>query len=99
MIMLSDFGWIDGITSSSIVIFSLVFGIYILYIARKSNAKLLYYMGVFILSTGLMYLGVFSDFLAVLFTKNNLDNTNGMVALLSYIWFLPLQVASSYLFG
>lgn len=99
MIMLSDFGWIDGITSSSIVIFSLVFGIYILYIARKSNAKLLYYMGVFILSTGLMYLGVFSDFLAVLFTKNNLDNTNGMVGLLSYIWFLPLQVASSYLFG
>ncbi len=95
--MLTVFGWIDGITASGVVIFGFIFGFFFLYKARKSSAKILTILGIVNILAGLMYLGVFTDFLVVLATENNLDNTYGLVGILSYIWTAPLFILAIYI--
>ena len=95
--MLTLEGWIDGITASGVVIFGIIFGIFFLYKSRKSGAKILTILGVVNILAGLMYLGVFTDFLVVLMTQNNLDNTYGLVGILSYIWFAPIIILAIYI--
>ena len=95
--MLTLFGWIDGITASGVVIFGFIFGFFFLYKARKSGAKILSILGVVNILAGLMYLGVFTDFIVVLVTTTNLDNTYGLVGILSYIWFAPVMILALYI--
>ncbi len=90
-------GWIDGITASGVVIFGIIFGLFFLYKSRKSGAKILTILGIVNILAGLMYLGVFTDFLVVLATENNLDNTYGLVGILSYIWFAPIMILAIYI--
>jgi hypothetical protein len=90
-------GWIDGITASGVVIFGIIFGIFFLYKSRKSGARILTILGLVNILAGLMYLGVFTDFLVVLATRNNLDNTYGLVGILSYIWFAPIIILAIYI--
>jgi len=95
--MLTIFGWIDGITASGVVIFGFIFGFFFLYKARKSGAKILTILGFVNILAGLMYLGVFTDFLMVLVTETNLDNSYGLVGILSYIWFAPAMILALYI--
>ncbi len=95
--MLTVFGLIDGITASGVVIFGFIFGFFFLYKARKSGAKILTILGFVNILAGLMYLGVFTDFLVVLATETNLDNTYGLVGILSYIWFAPVMILALYI--
>ena len=95
--MLTLFGWIDGITASGVVIFGFIFGFFFLYKARKTNAKILTILGIVNILAGLMYLGVFTDFIVVLVTETNLDNTYGLVGILSYIWFAPVMILALYI--
>lgn len=95
--MLTLFGWIDGITASGVVIFGFIFGLFFLYKAHKSDAKILTILGIVNILAGLMYLGVFVDFLVVLATEINLDNTYGLVGILSYIWFAPVVILALYI--
>lgn len=90
-------GWIDGITASGVVIFGIIFGLFFLYKSRKSGARILTFLGLVNILAGLMYLGVFTDFLVVLATENNLDNTTGLVGILSYIWFAPAMITALYI--
>jgi len=90
-------GWIDGITASGVVIFGFIFGFFFLYKARKSGAKILTILGFVNILAGLMYLGVFTDFLVVLATENNLDNSFGLVGVLSYVWFAPVVILALYI--
>ena len=89
-------GWIDGITASGVVVFGIVIGIFFFYKSRKRKAKLLAYLGMAILFAGLMFLGVFLDFLFVLIVQQNIVN-NGTVALISYIWFAPVIISAMYI--
>lgn len=89
-------GWIDGITASGVVLLGIIFGLFFIYRSRKSGAKLLSYLGLANMLAGLMFLGVFIDFLLVLITEHNIDN-NGIVAILSYIWFAPVIITSMYI--
>lgn len=89
-------GWIDGITASGVVIFGILFGLFFIYRSRKTNAKLLTFLGLANMFAGLMFLGVFLDFLSVLFIQQNLPN-NGIVAILSYIWFAPAIITAMYI--
>lgn len=95
--MLTIFGWIDGITASGVVIFGFIFGFFFLYKAQKSGAKILTILGIVNILAGLMYLGVFTDFLVVLATETNLDNSYGLVGILSYIWFAPVMILALYI--
>ena len=89
-------GWIDGITASGVVIFGIVIGFFFFYKSRKRKAKLLAYLGMANLFAGLMFLGVFSDFLSVLIVQQNIVN-NGTVALISYIWFAPVIISAMFI--
>jgi hypothetical protein len=89
-------GWIDGITASGVVIFGIIFGLFFFYRSRKTKAKLLTCLGLANMLAGLMFLGVFLDFLSVLFLQQNMPN-NGIVAILSYIWFAPVIITSMYI--
>ncbi len=89
-------GWIDGITASGVVIFGLIFGIFFYYRSRKLGANFLAHLSLANIFAGLMFLGVFIDFLFVLFLQRNIVN-NGMVAILSYIWFAPVIITAMYI--
>ncbi len=89
-------GWIDGITASGVVIFGIIFGLFFIYRGKKTNAKLLIYLGLANMLAGLMFLGVFIDFLSVLIIQQNMPN-NGIVAILSYIWFAPVIITAMYI--
>ena len=89
-------GWIDGITATGVVVFGIIFGLFFIYRAKKTNAKLLVYLGLANMLAGLMFLGVFLDFLFVLVIQENMAN-NGTVAILSYIWFAPVIIISMYI--
>ncbi|MFX1523929.1 MAG: hypothetical protein ACFFCC_10515 [Promethearchaeota archaeon] len=89
-------GWIDGITASGVVIFGFVIGFFFFYESKKRNAKLLSFLGLANLFAGLMFLGVFLDFLLVIIIQQNIVN-NGTVALLSYIWFAPVIISAMYI--
>lgn len=95
--MLSNTGWLDGITASGVVIFGIIIGLYFISHSKKVEAKLLFYVGVLVILAGLAFLGVFLDFLNVVITGKNLDNSYAMVGLLSYVWIAPLIVVGIYL--
>ena len=95
--MLSNTGWLDGITASGVVIFGIIIGLYFIYHSKKVEAKLLFYVGVLVILAGLAFLGVFLDFLNVVITGKNLDNSYAIVGLLSYVWIAPLIVVGIYL--
>lgn len=95
--MLSVLGWIDGLTATGVVLFGLIFGSFFIYKSKKSEANILTFLGLATVFAGLMYLGVFLDFLVVLITKQNIENTSGVVALLSYIWLAPAIITAIYI--
>lgn len=97
--MLSLLGWIDGMTAMGAVISGILLGIFFIQEAKKKNAKLLFPFGIVVIFAGLLYLGVFLDFVHVLLTNNNFPNSNGEVALLSYIWFAPMICIAVYMAG
>lgn len=97
MLTLSVLGWIDGLTATGVVLFGLIFGSFFIYKSKKSEATILTFLGLATIFAGLMYLGVFLDFLIVLITENNIENINGIVALLSYIWLAPAIITSIYI--
>lgn len=95
--MLNFLGWIDGLTASGVVIFGILFGGFFIYKSRKAHAKILFYLGLANAFAGLMFLGVFLDFIIVLITHNNIINTYGIVGILSYIWMAPAVITAIYI--
>lgn len=95
--MLSDVGWLNVISIMGIFIFGCSFGLYFMYQGRKTNVKLLFYMGLGILFNGLWYWGNFWESLSILITGENFDNVSGinvpyeLQAIMSFIW-VPLTI-------
>ena len=87
---LSIFGWIDGITAAFVVFSGVIMALLLFHKWRVNNVRMHFYTGLIILFAGFCYLGVYLDFIAVLLTGQNITNTHGRVALLSYIWIPPL---------
>ena len=94
---LSTIGWVDGITASCVVIIGCILGIVFIYKSKKLEADILFYVGLVMAFAGLALLGVFLDFLVVIFTGKNIANNWGQVGLLSYIWVAPLIVTAIYI--
>ena len=89
--------WIDGLTASGVVIFGVIVGFFFMYKSKKSQANILLYLGLANLLAGLTFLGVFLDFLFVLFIHTNLDNSFGLVGILSYIWLPPAVITAIHI--
>jgi len=94
--MLTVLGWLDGITALGVLIFSCVFGLFIIYKSRKSDIKLLTIAGLMVVFSGLTYLGPVSDFLSILLTGKNIHPVY-LYGLLSYMWTGPLVISAFYI--
>ncbi|MFX1258441.1 MAG: hypothetical protein ACFFAN_11315 [Promethearchaeota archaeon] len=78
------------------MIFGCIFGSLVIYQSRKRNVKFLFYTGLLIIFTSLLYLGQFIDFLTILLTGNNL-NPPHIYALLCYMWVAPAVIVGYYI--
>ena len=95
--MLTLIGWIDGLTASFVVVFGFLFGLFFIYKSKKTDVKILISLGLATLFAGLAFLGVFLDFVTVLISNVNIDNTHGIVGILSYIWLPPAIITAIYI--
>jgi len=68
------------------VFFAITVGGFFVHKARKTNAKLLAWAGLMIILIWTYYLGTFLDFITVLLTGNNIDNTFGLLGSLNWMW-------------
>jgi len=96
--LLSNVGWINGISSMSVLICGCIFGLFCLYKSKKIKAKLLFYLGLAAICAGLGQLGPSCDFLTILFTGKNMDNTYCLISILSFIW-LPFCILFAMYLG
>ena len=95
--MLSDVGFTNALFDVGIFFGFVILGLFFIYQGRKTNARLLFYFGLFVFGVGLSHLGYFVDFLTILITGNNMD-----VQLLVYLtWTTPPinPVILSYVVG
>ena len=89
-------GWINGITAIIHLLFGCTFGLFLIYKSKKTNAKLLFYLGLSIFFLGLISLGNILDFMTILFTGRNMDNSYGLKIILGYMWFGPAFTFAAY---
>ena len=87
--MLSYTGWLRGLTAMGIIIFSCMFGLYLIYKSRKTKIILLFYGGLFFIFYSLLYLVDLLDFLTILLTNENLENPFGLIGILGVMWYAP----------
>ncbi|TFF94339.1 MAG: hypothetical protein EU544_04605 [Promethearchaeota archaeon] len=80
---------LEGITALCVVVFNIIFGIFSLIQAKRKNASLLVNAGFMMIFIGLLWLGPATDFLLVIITGTNMDNSWGLYGILSYMWVAP----------
>lgn len=95
--MLSYVGWITGGTAIVVVIFGCIFGLFLISKSKKSKTKLLFYAGLMIIFGGLCYLGSSYDFLIILLSGSNMDNTYGLLGILGGMWIIPGLLIAIYI--
>lgn len=94
--MVSNLGYLDGLTATGIILSSVIFGILSFYHARKLGARLLGIAGAMMILIGLLWLGPFVDFLMILTTGKNITPIY-VYMWLSYLWVAPAIVLGMYL--
>ncbi|MFX0178533.1 MAG: hypothetical protein ACFE85_20150, partial [Candidatus Hodarchaeota archaeon] len=95
---LSFVGWLNGITASGVFIFSIIFGLFAVYKARKAHLNLLLYLGLVYCFAGLIYTGDFLDFLTVLITETNIGYIYSfeLIGLINWMWFPGVVIFAMY---
>ena len=96
--VLSLIGWLSGITASVVVIFGIMLGFFCIYEAKKSEVKLLFYVGLTIICAGLCWLGNMIDFFVILLTGKNVVIPYGMFGVISLMW-VPLYIVFGMYIG
>lgn len=95
---LSYIGWLNGLTASGVFLFSLIFGLFAIIKARKTRSTPLLYLGLTYFFAGLIFTGDFLDFVTVLITQTNIDNSLGLIGIFNWMWF-PGVAIFGMLFG
>jgi len=96
--MLSLTGWINGLSVSIIIAIGSIIGLFGLYHAKKFKARLLYFSSLIVNLISVLWLGNFIDFITILFTGKNMDNSNGLYGYLNLIWLGPMIIVGSLAF-
>jgi len=68
MLMLSVEGWLNGLTAIGIFVIGWMLGMFFIYQSRKTNAKPLAYLCIFLILIATIYIGICLDFLTFLLT-------------------------------
>jgi hypothetical protein len=84
MLMLSAEGWINGVLSLIIILFSTIIGWGFFYKSIISKIKLLSYAALMIIFGWLFFLGNCIDFLTIAFTGTNMNIPEEYFAILNY---------------
>jgi len=82
-----------------VFVFSCLFGLFFVYRARKLNANLLLYLGFTYFFAGLVYFGDVLDFVTILITGTNIDNSSGIIGLINWMWFPGAILCAVYIGG
>jgi len=90
-------GFLDGLTALIIIAFGFIAASIMYYKAYKMNAKFLQLGAIMSVFAVLLWLGPTIDFLTILLTQNNLDNSAGLYGILSYMWVPPALITALYL--
>ncbi|TFG26001.1 MAG: hypothetical protein EU532_10975 [Promethearchaeota archaeon] len=77
--------------------FSCLVGLFFIYRARKLDADLLLYLGFTYFFAGLIYFGDFLDFITILITGTNVDNSTGFIGIINWMWFPGVILFAMYL--
>ena len=93
---LTFIGWLSGITSTGVFLFSVIFGLVVIYKGRKTHLNLLIYLGLTYFFAGLIFTGDFLDFLSILLTDSNIDNSFGIIGLINWMWFPGVAIFGMY---
>ena len=72
-------------------------GFFFIYKSRKLNLYLLSVAAVMIIFSGLFYLGLGVDYITVLSTGTNIDNSFGIVGILSFVGASPAIICAMYI--
>lgn len=95
-IPLTPVGWLNGFTASGVFLFSVIFGLFAMYKARKLHLNPLFYIGLTYFFAGLIFTGDFLDFLTVIITQDNMDNSLGIIGLINWMWFPGVAIFGMY---
>ncbi|MHA1150082.1 MAG: hypothetical protein ACTSR8_17755 [Promethearchaeota archaeon] len=95
--MLSEVGFLEGSTALCVTAFSIIFGIFSSIQGRKKEAALLKVAGLMIFFIGLLWLGPTTDFLWIMISNKNIDNSWGLYGILSYMWVAPAITLAMYI--
>jgi hypothetical protein len=87
--MLTYLNLLKGVLTLGIVVFGVVWGIYFIYQSKKTHAKLLFYMGLMMVSAGLIFSALAYDFLYVLITDKNMVYPDELISILTWMWVPP----------
>src|SRR4030042_1477214 len=94
--MLSYVGWLNGVTATGVFIFSCLLGLFFIYKSRKTEAKLILYLGLVYFFAGLVYFGDVLDFITILFTGRNIVRYE-IIGLINWMWFPGAVVTAMYI--
>lgn len=97
IITLSTVGWLNGATATGVFVFSCLLGLFFVYKSKKTDAKLLMYLGFTYFFAGLIYVGDFLDFITILLTGTNVDNSTGFIGIINWMWFPGVILCAMYL--
>ncbi len=95
--MISSFVLLEGVITIGNYALGVITGLYALYKATKTEAKILDYFGLIILFLSQIYLATILDFLTLIITGSNMDNSFGLFSLLTYIWIGPTIILGMYI--
>lgn len=90
-------GWLNGATATGVFVFSCIVGLFFVYKSKKNDAKLLQYLGFTYFFAGLIYFGDFLDFITILITGTNVDNSTGFIGIINWMWFPGVVLFAMYL--
>ncbi|MFX1388612.1 MAG: B-box zinc finger protein [Promethearchaeota archaeon] len=86
---LNAIGWANGLTQLGLLVFAIVLGLFFLLKSKKTNANLLFYLGLGSIGIGLWQLAASIDFIAILLTNQNLQLFLEIENIMSSLfWFL-----------
>ena len=88
---------LSGISASMVVSSGLIIGLFFVYKSRKTNARLLFYIGIVILCLCFPWLGELIDFFIILTTDNNTNNSYGLHGLVNYVWTPIMGLSAIYI--
>jgi hypothetical protein len=95
--MLSLTGWLNGLSATVVVVVGCLAGLFLIYTSIKKKAKLLMYLGASMIFAGFLLLGATLDFLTILLSGRNIDNTYRIVGLVSALGAAPATILGMYI--